>query len=82
VKGDFAVGDPATCLDVEGNAQAKGLVNYATPDVRKIMGEDFKSAVRSSAADGRVNIRKPSKQVIPAPRKLLTLQRYRCIDHQ
>ncbi|MDD5170586.1 MAG: glutamate 5-kinase, partial [Syntrophales bacterium] len=38
VEGEFAVGDPVACLDTEGNVLAKGLVNYASPDVRKIMG--------------------------------------------
>ena len=38
VEGDFTVGDPVACLDEAGNVLAKGLVNYATADIRKIMG--------------------------------------------
>lgn len=38
VEGDFAVGDPVTCVDREGTPLAKGLVNYSAPDIRKIMG--------------------------------------------
>jgi glutamate 5-kinase len=38
VEGDFAVGDPVTCVDAAGNALAKGLVNYSAEEVRKIMG--------------------------------------------
>jgi glutamate 5-kinase len=38
VEGDFIAGDPVACLDEAGNVLAKGLVNYATADVKKIMG--------------------------------------------
>ena len=38
VEGDFGVGDPVSCVDMEGTAVAKGLVNYSAPDIRKIMG--------------------------------------------
>ncbi len=38
VEGDFAVGDPVTCVDREGTPLAKGLVNYSASDIRKIMG--------------------------------------------
>jgi len=38
VEGDFALGDPVTCVDAAGNAIAKGLVNYSADEIRKIMG--------------------------------------------
>jgi len=38
VEGDFALGDPVTCVDAAGNAIAKGLVNYGADEIRKIMG--------------------------------------------
>jgi len=38
VEGDFVLGDPVTCVDAEGNAIAKGLVNYGADEIRKIMG--------------------------------------------
>jgi len=38
VDGDFALGDPVTCVDAAGNAIAKGLVNYRADEIRKIMG--------------------------------------------
>lgn len=38
VEGDFALGDPVTCVDDSGNAVAKGLVNYGADEIRKIMG--------------------------------------------
>ena len=38
VEGDFALGDPVTCMDAAGNAIAKGLVNYSADEIRKIMG--------------------------------------------
>jgi len=38
VEGEFVIGDPVTCVDVEGNTIAKGLVNYSAPEIRKIMG--------------------------------------------
>jgi len=38
IEGDFAVGDPVSCVDLAGNAIAKGLVNYSSEDMRKIIG--------------------------------------------
>ncbi len=38
VEGDFVLGDPVTCVDLEGNVIAKGLVNYGAEEIRKIMG--------------------------------------------
>ena len=38
VEGNFALGDPVTCVDASGNAVAKGLVNYSADEIRKIMG--------------------------------------------
>jgi glutamate 5-kinase len=38
VEGDFGIGDPVTCVDMEGTQLAKGLVNYSSSDIRKIMG--------------------------------------------
>src|SRR5512136_1539390 len=38
VEGDFGIGDPVTCVDMEGTQLAKGLVNYNSSDIRKIMG--------------------------------------------
>jgi glutamate 5-kinase len=38
VEGDFALGDPVTCVDAAGNAIAKGLANYGADEIRKIMG--------------------------------------------
>lgn len=38
VEGNFGVGDPATCVDMEGTPLAKGLVNYSAAEIRKIMG--------------------------------------------
>ncbi len=38
VEGEFATGDPVSCVDSEGNLLAKGLVNYSAGDIRKIMG--------------------------------------------
>jgi glutamate 5-kinase len=38
VEGDFAIGDPVTCVDMEGVTIAKGLANYGAPEIRKIMG--------------------------------------------
>jgi len=38
VEGDFAIGDPVTCVDTAGNAIAKGLVNFSADEIRKIMG--------------------------------------------
>jgi len=38
VEGDFSIGDPVTCVDMEGTQLAKGLVNYNSSDIRKIMG--------------------------------------------
>ncbi len=38
VEGNFALGDPVTCVDASGNPIAKGLVNYGADEIRKIMG--------------------------------------------
>ncbi|MBU1184131.1 MAG: glutamate 5-kinase [Proteobacteria bacterium] len=38
VEGNFALGDPVTCVDAAGNTIAKGLVNYTSDEIRKIMG--------------------------------------------
>jgi glutamate 5-kinase len=38
VEGDFTLGDPVTCVDCEGTAIAKGLVNFSSAEIRKIMG--------------------------------------------
>ena len=38
VEGDFDVGDPVTCVDMEGTPLAKGLVNYSATETFKIMG--------------------------------------------
>jgi glutamate 5-kinase len=38
VEGDFDLGDPVSCIDSEGATLAKGLVNFSSGDIRKIMG--------------------------------------------
>jgi glutamate 5-kinase len=38
VEGDFSIGDPVTCVDMAGTQLAKGLVNYSSSEIRKIMG--------------------------------------------
>ncbi|MHB8769395.1 MAG: glutamate 5-kinase [Syntrophales bacterium] len=38
VEGDFAIGDPVSCVDEAGTTIAKGLVNYSAEEIRKIMG--------------------------------------------
>lgn len=38
VDGDFAPGDPVSCIDLEGTVIAKGLVNFSSAEIRKIMG--------------------------------------------
>lgn len=38
VEGDFDQGDPVSCVDSEGAALAKGLVNFSSAEIRKIMG--------------------------------------------
>jgi glutamate 5-kinase len=38
VEGDFALGDPVSCVDRAGTAIAKGLVNFSSAEIRKIMG--------------------------------------------
>ncbi|MBN1830376.1 MAG: glutamate 5-kinase [Deltaproteobacteria bacterium] len=38
VEGVFTIGDPVTCIDGQGNAIAKGLVNYSSGDISKIKG--------------------------------------------
>jgi glutamate 5-kinase len=38
VEGDFDVGDPVTCVDQNGVSMAKGLANYGSQEILKIMG--------------------------------------------
>jgi glutamate 5-kinase len=38
VEGDFDLGDPVSCVDREGTSLAKGLVNFSSAEIRKIMG--------------------------------------------
>ncbi len=38
VKGDFREGDMVCCLDPDGVAFARGLVNYKADDIKKLMG--------------------------------------------
>jgi glutamate 5-kinase len=38
VEGNFALGDPVSCVDAEGITMAKGLVNFSSDEIRKIMG--------------------------------------------
>ena len=38
VEGDFELGDPVSCIDREGTVLAKGLVNFSSMEIRKIMG--------------------------------------------
>ncbi len=38
VEGDFAAGDPVTCVDQTGLPMAKGLTNYSSEETGKIMG--------------------------------------------
>ncbi len=38
VKGDFREGDMVCCLDPDGVAFARGLVNYKASDIKKLMG--------------------------------------------
>jgi glutamate 5-kinase len=38
VEGSFEVGDPVACVDEHGIVLAKGLVNYDSQEIRKIMG--------------------------------------------
>jgi glutamate 5-kinase len=38
VEGDFDPGDPVSCVDREGATMAKGLVNFSSAEIRKIMG--------------------------------------------
>ena len=37
VEGIFEVGDPVNCLNSHGKRVAKGLINYSSPDMNKIM---------------------------------------------
>jgi glutamate 5-kinase len=39
VDGDFELGDSVYCEDTSGRRVAKGLVNYSTSDVKRIMGK-------------------------------------------
>ena len=38
LEGSFAVGDPVSCVDSNGTLIAKGLVNFSSDEIRKIMG--------------------------------------------
>ena len=38
VEGDFGIGDPVLCVDEAGATLAKGLVNYSSEEIHKIMG--------------------------------------------
>ncbi len=38
-EGDFDIGDSVYCADEEGKRIAKGLTNYASSDIRRIMGQ-------------------------------------------
>ena len=38
VEGDFSQGDPVSCVDSYGATIAKGLVNFSSDEIRKIMG--------------------------------------------
>ena len=38
VEGEFKIGDPVICFDMEGKLLAKGLVNYSANEIRKIQG--------------------------------------------
>jgi len=38
VEGDFTIGDPVSCVDLQGVAFAKGIVNYSAAEIRMIMG--------------------------------------------
>lgn len=37
IEGDFEVGDPVNCLNSHGKRVAKGLINYSSSDMNKIM---------------------------------------------
>lgn len=39
VEGDFQTGDAVYCVDSEGNRVAKGLTNYSSSEIKKIMGK-------------------------------------------
>jgi glutamate 5-kinase len=39
VEGDFEVGDAVYCNDMDGKRTAKGLTNYSSMEIRKIMGK-------------------------------------------
>ncbi len=38
VEGDFMIGDPVSCVDLQGKTLAKGIVNYSATEIRMIMG--------------------------------------------
>jgi glutamate 5-kinase len=38
VRGRFGIGDPISCLDARGREVARGLANYASPEVERIRG--------------------------------------------
>jgi glutamate 5-kinase len=39
VEGDFKTGDAVYCVDSSGNRMAKGLTNYSSSEIKKIMGK-------------------------------------------
>jgi len=39
IEGNFEVGDSVNCLNSNGKRLAKGLINYSSSDIKKIMGE-------------------------------------------
>jgi len=38
VEGNFTIGDSVSCINLQGEVFAKGLVNYSAEEIRKIMG--------------------------------------------
>ena len=39
IEGNFEVGDSVNCLNSDGKRVAKGLINYSSSDMKKIMGK-------------------------------------------
>jgi glutamate 5-kinase len=39
IEGDFDLGDSVNCTDPNGRRVAKGIVNYSSSDIRRIMGK-------------------------------------------
>jgi glutamate 5-kinase len=39
VEGEFELGDAVNCTDLKGGRIAKGIINYSSSDLRKIMGK-------------------------------------------